>query len=116
MEFGPLLREKRRHAGRTMAELARVLGVSVPYVSDVERGNRAPFDQRKLHAAADFLGADVDELLTAAAVTRGCFRIDLSDNPVARSTAAALVRTWTELTDDELRQIRRIVESGERAA
>ena len=42
--FGDLLRKLRRKANRTLGDVARVLGFSVVYMSDVERGNRKPLN------------------------------------------------------------------------
>ena len=42
--FGEALRKRRRETKRTLSDIADVLGVSVVYVSDVERGNRRPLN------------------------------------------------------------------------
>lgn len=39
---GRELRERRREAGRTLADVAREAGVSVQYLSEVERGRKEP--------------------------------------------------------------------------
>jgi len=39
---GPWLRERRQVAGLSLREMARQVGFSAPYLSDIERGNRNP--------------------------------------------------------------------------
>jgi len=86
-----------------MGELARHLGVSVTYVSDVERGTRAPLTSDRIAHAAAFLGVDASELLQAAAAARGAFELDASRaRPKALEVGSALARGWADLTDEEL--------------
>ena len=42
-QSGDTLRRTRHNAERTLGDVARLLDVSVVYVSDLERGNRRPF-------------------------------------------------------------------------
>ena len=57
--FGPRLRAIREAAGLTQAQLAERLGVSVPRVSDLERGRREP-GWRVLLSIADALAVPLD--------------------------------------------------------
>lgn len=68
--FGQLLRKRRQQAGLTLTEMAERLQVSVPYLSDVERGNRRPLITEKALAASSILGCGDDELVLAAARER----------------------------------------------
>ena len=61
--FGDLLRKLRRKADKTLGDVARLLGVSVVYVSDVERGNRKPFSNERIVLIARFLGESPDLLI-----------------------------------------------------
>ncbi len=113
--FGTLLRAEREKAGKSMGELARYLGVSVPYLSDVERGNRSPLTQERLLKAAAFLGCDAGSLVQVAGQEKGAFELDASEvTAKAREVGAALARGWSELTDDDLERIRVILEGGGR--
>lgn len=38
--LGSMMREEREKAGISLREMARRLGISAPYLSDLERGNR----------------------------------------------------------------------------
>jgi transcriptional regulator with XRE-family HTH domain len=57
MTFGEQLKQARVAAGLTQTALSRSLGVSVPYLSDVERGNRPALTLERARAAAESLGA-----------------------------------------------------------
>jgi transcriptional regulator with XRE-family HTH domain len=112
-KFGRLLRELRTKAGKTMGDLARLLKVSVSYVSDVERGARAPLVRDKIISVAAFLQADANPLLIAAAQSRGAFELDANVNSRARELGAALTRTWSDLSDEQLDKISRVVAGEE---
>jgi transcriptional regulator with XRE-family HTH domain len=83
MTFGKLLHDGREKAGKKISQLAAKLGYSVPYVSDVERGRRAPFEVPKIIEAAKYLGLDVDQLLRAAAEHKGSFNLNTEGYPDA---------------------------------
>ena len=68
--FGALLRAKRAAHGVTLARLGQVLGVSVPYLSDVENSRRKPLRRELIEKTAELFD-DVDSLLMAAAIERG---------------------------------------------
>ena len=113
--FGDLLRETRLNAGRTMGDLARLLGFKVPYISDVERGRRAPFRFEQVLEIAEFLGVPPDELLEAAAVSRGAFELDaVGVTDQAKEVGTALMRGWTDLGEDDLAAIAAIVSGRNR--
>lgn len=91
--FGERLRELRKRAGKTLGDVADVLGVSVVYVSDVERGNRAPLRPDLVDKVADALGADAAELHRLAAEVRGAFELPTERMPErAREFVAGLAR------------------------
>ena len=110
--FGKLFRELRKNAGKSMGEVARHLDVSVTYVSDVERGHRAPLTEERIFDAAAFLGIDPTELLDAAAEHHGAYAlaIDKETSPQARSVGASLMRNWTDLSEEELSDIAAILD------
>jgi transcriptional regulator with XRE-family HTH domain len=60
--LGDVLRRTRREQGRTLADVARVARVSMPYLSEVERG-RKEASSEVLAAICDSLGIDLSELL-----------------------------------------------------
>jgi len=107
--FGKELREARKKAGKTMLDLADYLGVSVVFISDVERGNRAPLRTDRILRAAQFLNADAKMLLQAAAEQRGAFELDAEVSNRAREVGAALMRGWKDLDEKQLEQIAKIL-------
>ena len=60
--LGDALRRTRQEQGRTLADVARVARVSMPYLSEVERG-RKEASSEVLAAICDSLGIDLSELL-----------------------------------------------------
>lgn len=114
-EYGQLLRGLRKEAGLTMGDIALLLGLSIAYVSDVELGNRAPFDKERNLKIAARLGIDADVLLAAAAEWNGAFELEAkSVSDKAREVGAMLMRDWEDFTDDELEQFAVIVRLKDR--
>lgn len=110
--FGETLRKRRNAAGKTLGDIARFLGVSIPYVSDVERGARAPWDEKRIRAVAAFLGTDPDGLLAAAAESRGAFELDASRaSRTKREVGIALMRGWTGWDDEDLSKLKAFLET-----
>lgn len=98
MSFGVALRAARRRAGKSQADLAKYLGISTAYVSDMERGYRSPLTNDRLEKAARYLDADVMPLLEGRAAWHGCVEIPLTgrddiDGPALRLARAALLVT-----------------------
>jgi len=109
-KFGTVLRELRESREMTMGELSRLLKVNVTYLSDIEHGRRGPFNKTRIELAARVLGVPADDLLEAAAESRGAFELDAKEvGPVARRVGASLMRGWPDLTDGELTEIEKIV-------
>jgi transcriptional regulator with XRE-family HTH domain len=75
--FGDLSRAWRIEARFSIGDVARHLGYSIPYVSDVERGRRDPYEVNKIHELATFLGKDAAPLLRAALESRGTFKLNV---------------------------------------
>lgn len=58
------IREIRKAKNRTLADISSEIGISVAYLSDIERGNRHG-SNITLQRIADALGVSVDELEVA---------------------------------------------------
>ena len=58
MRYGQFLRAKRISDSRelTLKDVARELGVSVSFASDVEQGRRKPYDKEKTEKLIEFFG------------------------------------------------------------
>ncbi len=114
--FGDALRRTRQDAGRTLGDVAKLLDVSVVYVSDVERGNRRPFSNERLLKIARFLKADPAPLIRAAHVERGVIEYDISNaKPLEAAVVGDLVSGLARggVTDDQLRKIKTILRDSE---
>src|ERR1700733_7216087 len=83
---GEVLRRHRQEQGRTLAEVAREACVSMPYLSEVERGRKEPSSEI-LAAVCDSLRIELADLLAEV-------RVDLTEYraPVVRLDRARLDR------------------------
>ena len=105
-EFGILLRKERKGRGLSLRELADVLLISVPYLSDVERGNRRPFDQGRIGLIAKTLRCKKADLYQAALKSKDVFELDaLTISDRQRIVGAALVKSWASLSSSQIRAI-----------
>jgi transcriptional regulator with XRE-family HTH domain len=114
--FGDLLRELRRAKNKTLGDVARMLGVSVVYLSDVERGHRKPFNRDRILKVATFLGADSTDLFQAADRERGFIEYDINRaSPLEAGVVSGLVAGLARggVTDDQLHRIQTILEGGD---
>lgn len=110
-KFGQTLRRLRTEARKSMGALARHLGVTVTYVSDVERGNRAPFTVENIIKTAQFLGIDPQPFFEAATEWDGHLAIDMKLNPSqkAREVGVGMLRSWSNLQDEDFEAIQKII-------
>lgn len=114
--FGEALRKRRRDANKTLSDIADVLGVSVVYVSDVERGNRRPLNNESIIKVAKFLKIDAAPLIKAADQERGVIEYDISKaRPLEADVVGGLVSGLARggVTDDQLRRIKKILRTDE---
>jgi transcriptional regulator with XRE-family HTH domain len=115
--FGEVLRQLRREADRTLGDIARLLGVSAVYVSDVERGNRKPFARDRIIKIADYLEKDPNPLLTAADNEKGVIEYEIkSGNALEAKVVGGLVTGLARggITEDQLNQIQGILEEQDK--
>lgn len=111
--FGQLLRTRRSEAGLSMGALARELEVSVTYLSDVERGTRAPLSSDRIKQAAALMKldkAELRELDEAAAESRGFFEL-VADNlsSTGRQVGATLMRGWPSYSDSDFERLMKLL-------
>lgn len=80
MTFGAHLRAKRLARNLTQRFIGEMLGVSAPYISDIEKGRRAPFPARESYAKiAKVLGGSESDWLARGVAER--VRIDVEGMP-----------------------------------
>ena len=114
--FGDTLRRIRQKAEKTLGDVARLLDVSVVYVSDVERGNRRPFGNERILKVARLLEADPAPLIAAAYVEKGVIEYDISKaRPLEARVVGDLVSGLARggVTEDQLERIRTILKDSE---
>ncbi len=116
--FGDLLRQQRRKADKTLGDVARLLGVSVVFLSDVERGNRRPLGNERLIRIGELLGVDPAPLIEAADRERGFIEYDIRRaRPLEADVVGGLVAGLARggVTDEQLHDIQKILHGGEDA-
>ncbi len=114
--FGNMLRRLRREADKTLGDVARKLNVSVPYLSDVERGNRRPFATERLVRLAEFLGVEAAPLIEAADREKGIIEYDVRrGTPLQADVVGELVSGLARggVSDEQLEVIREILSRQE---
>ena len=114
--FGDALRRTRHSAGNTLGDVAKLLGVSVVYVSDVERGNRRPFSNERILKIAKFVKTDPTPLIAAADVERGVIKYDIDQTkPLEAAVVGDLVSGLARggVTDDQLQKIKNILRDSD---
>ena len=114
--FGNALRRARQDAGKTLGDVARLLDVSVVYVSDVERNNRRPFSNERIIKIAEFVETDPATLIALADIGRGVIEYDITkatqlEAAVVGGLVSGLARGG--VTDEQLHQIREILEDSD---
>jgi transcriptional regulator with XRE-family HTH domain len=80
--FAAFVTRKRKEHNMTMRSLANILGVSSPYLYDVEQGHRNPLKKENLEKMAAFFELDEEEtalMFDLAGIDRGIVPLDLPD-------------------------------------
>lgn len=72
VEFGEFVAERRKLHGYTMRRFADMIGVTAPYLSDIEKGRRAAPDGKleEIASALRLSGVERERLFDLAALTR----------------------------------------------
>lgn len=106
--FGSSLKKIRLSMGLTQEDIANVIGVSIAYVSDIERGQRAPFqddDIKKL--CKKFPDAmNYDEMIQLAKVSRPKFILETKNASSTKLSLGAKIQDmWPFMTDVQASRI-----------
>lgn len=111
-EFGAYLRGLREEQGKSLTSLARHLGVSVTYASDVERGTRPPLAEARIDKASAFLEVDAFHLRAAKAAHDGSVSLPVRGMVYQRDLLAVrLAQTWSALPDETISRIATALEA-----
>lgn len=102
--FGELLLQLREKHDVTLRELARKIGVSAPFLSDVEKDRKAPLTAEKLEKVAIALGLSPEEkiqLFDIAGKQRNTIAPDLPAYIMERDYVSIALRTARDLDAGE---------------
>ncbi len=114
--FGKEVRKLRIDRGLLLKDLADAIGCSPAWLSAVETGRKAvPHTLAQKIADQLKLGAsDAQRLIVAAEISSKKFKLELSDNATMeqRNLAATFARRFNELSDEDIRRIRNILNRG----
>ena len=104
LNFGEFIAKKREDKQITLREMARRLEVSAPFLSDVEKDRRNPFDSDRLEKVAGILEMDKQEvelMYDLAGKRRNSVAPDLPDYIMERDYVSAALRTARDLDASE---------------
>lgn len=102
--FGDFISRKRIEKKITIRKMADMLGVSAPFLTDVEKDRRNPFDIEKLNQLAHILELtkeEKNEMLNLAGKKRKAVAPDLSEYIMQRDYVSAALRTARDLDAGE---------------
>ena len=102
--FGDYLKHKRNEKQISLRELARDLGVSAPFLSDVENNRRAPLTEERLADLARVLHLDAEEkaeMYDIVGKQKGLLAPDLNPYVATRPFVNAALRTARNLEANE---------------
>lgn len=102
--FGEFLAAKREERDLTLREMARKMGVSAPFLSDVEKNRSAPLTKERLDKVAEILNLNADEKVTMFDLVgrqRNTVAPDLPEYIIGRDYVAAALRTARDLNAGE---------------
>lgn len=104
LNFGDFIAKKREERGITLREMAKKLDITAPYLSDVEKDRRNPFDIDKLELLASILLLNDDEktiMLDLAGKKRNAVAPDLPKYIMERDYVSIALRTARDLDAGE---------------
>ena len=123
IEFGRRLRAARTARGSTLRDVANEAGVSIAYLSDLERAVLTNPTLDKLRKIADALGASIDDLLDAAPIEPSSESVpvalqEFASSPSFQAEVDGQARKWrrepSELRDEWIRLLNAIQVGGRR--
>lgn len=103
-KFGNYIAERRKEKGLTLRETAKKLGITAPYLSDVEKGNRDSFDLAKLEKLSEILELTEEQkskMMDFAGEDRGEVAPDLIHYAKTRTYVNAALRKAKDLDAGE---------------
>ena len=102
--FGEFLQKKRLENETTLRKMAKLIGITAPYLTDIEKDRRNPPEIQKLDKIAEILSLTEEEkavMFDLAGKQRNSVAPDLPDYIMKRDYVAAALRTARDLDADE---------------
>ena len=115
--FGDFLAEKREERDITLREMARKLGVSAPFLSDVEKNRTAPLTKERLDKVAEILSfseSEKNEMFDLVGKQKNIVAPDLPEYIIGRDYVATALRTARDLNAGEAEWLRFVEELKKR--
>jgi len=115
--FGDFIAKKREEKQITLRDMAKKLDISAPYLSDVEKDRRNPFELEKLEQLANILLLSEEDrtiMFDLAGEKRGEVAPDLPDYIKERDYVSAALRTARDLDAGEEEWLEFVKELKER--
>lgn len=100
MSFGEFIAKKREEKKITLREMARLLKITPPYLSDIEKERRNPPDKDNLDELANILSLSEDEcryMYDLAGKKRNSISVDLPDYIMERDYVRVALRKAMDL-------------------
>ena len=115
--FGDMLSQKRISMGLTLRELAAQLNISPPYLTDIEKNRRRPFEYDRLQKIVKILGltkSEADCLYDLAGQGRGEASPDLVGFIMDNSNVRRLLRAMrdNDITDNKCEALISKIQTG----
>lgn len=115
--FGQLLRRERQERKLLLGDLAKLLKISTPYLSQLETGQRFVPDgfEDKVIKALSLNPNEANELHRAAAVSRSQYTLDLDKNASTddRALAFALADSFARMSPSKKAKLRNLLEEDD---
>lgn len=108
--FGKTFRELREAARVTLRAVAKHMGWSPAYVSDIERGRRTPPTNQNITKMAKAINVEPRPLIILAETERSAKVILYSETIDQKETALTLSKAWPHLTKQDLQDIKLITQ------
>jgi transcriptional regulator with XRE-family HTH domain len=107
MDFGSYIRWLRQQRHRfnnryTVQQTAQRVGIGMTYLSRIERNDVSPPSEEVIRRLAADLGEDPDVLLALAGKLASDVKEAITQRPIL---FAELIRTWGNLSDDDLTEL-----------
>jgi len=102
--FGKFINKKRLELKISMRDVASALDISAPFLSDVEKGRRNPFEFEKLSILADILKlseAEKNKMMDLAGEMRDSVAPDLPSYIKDKNYVSVALRTARDLNASE---------------